>query len=334
MSDSYFDKEIDIFIINLKKDKDKLNKTINELNKCNIKTNKINKYDAINGKEIQFRYSDDIHPYCKLLCTDNMIGCGLSHIRLCRYLKEKNYDHALILEDDIKIDKCNLNIVLNNIINKFNNIDNKWDIILLFNQGYCPKENKLTAGKLCGSTAAYIISARGMDKISNIKLIYHIDWLRNTKLFKTYVGPKIFSTYDPKFNDTLLNYNIKTQNVYFWWYQHVLRIPYVNFTITLGVFIFIVILSFILLYLLRKSIFFYPYFILLAILWIWPLYSLHDTSYYRASQVTHYFGIIYPLLVLLYIFLNNKNRLLFYIILYLTVSMLFFHISYHFEKDI
>ena len=43
----------------------------------------------VNGKKID-RNKEYIHPFCRILCTDKTIGCGLSHIKLCKKLTNEN----------------------------------------------------------------------------------------------------------------------------------------------------------------------------------------------------------------------------------------------------
>ena len=107
---------INIFIINLEKNKYNYIRTLNELAKCKYNNKYIHKYNGINEKNINL-YKQNIHPFCKVLCTNKMIGIGLSHINLCKKLLKKKLKYALILEDDIKINyKMNLKKKLNKII--------------------------------------------------------------------------------------------------------------------------------------------------------------------------------------------------------------------------
>lgn len=326
---NYNNKNIDIFIINLENQKSRLTRTMNELKKCNINDDNIYRFNAVNGKQLNFIKNDNIHPICNLICTDSMKGCGLSHINLSKLLYKKKYDYALVLEDDVKIEKCKLNNILNNIINRFNNIDINWDIILLFYQGFCT-ENKKTTNKLCGSTAAYLISNNGMKKLSNIKLLYHIDYIRNSSNFNTYVGPLLFRTYDPKFENKILNYNILNQNVNYWLKQPMLKIPIINLDINLLISFIVILFLIILFFLIYKKpyVYFFTGFIL-TLLTIY-YYSLYDTNYYKISDNSHIFGILFPILVILYLFTNKK--ILFYLIFSLSVVMLNFHLIYHFER--
>ena len=77
------------YIINLEKDSSNLQRTKNELKKSGFNMKNIHRFNAVNGKNIN-RWDEDIHIMCKNICTDKMIGCGLSHINLCKELVNKN----------------------------------------------------------------------------------------------------------------------------------------------------------------------------------------------------------------------------------------------------
>jgi GR25 family glycosyltransferase involved in LPS biosynthesis len=57
---------------------------------------------AIDGRQ-KDNYKDDISDKCKLICTDSMIGCALSHLYLWRHVVENRIDRVLVLEDDVKL---------------------------------------------------------------------------------------------------------------------------------------------------------------------------------------------------------------------------------------
>jgi GR25 family glycosyltransferase involved in LPS biosynthesis len=98
------DKANNIFIINLKKDIDRWNQTVNELNKYPIR---YQRYDAVYGKDLT---ADEIKDKVSwwgrnLLCNKALVGCFLSHTNLWKkLLTDENNDFYLILEDDFIID--------------------------------------------------------------------------------------------------------------------------------------------------------------------------------------------------------------------------------------
>src|SRR6056300_325262 len=91
-----------IFIINLKKDKERRTQIIDQLTR-----QKINNYeiiDAVNGNEFDeneikkntFTNKMGINPWNTKM-SPSQIGCALSHIKIYKKFIKTNYDYALIL---------------------------------------------------------------------------------------------------------------------------------------------------------------------------------------------------------------------------------------------
>lgn len=175
--------KIKIFVINLKKDfkkKENMEKILQDLNLD------FEFIDAIYGKhlskeEINARYDENLairengRPISK-----GEIGCVLSHSSIYKKVLEENIENALILEDDIQIDK--------NILDVFENINNfpkDWECILLsyysetyYKKKYCINyssrkkiSNNLKVGRFVTSPmisgAGYIINKAGARKLLN-----------------------------------------------------------------------------------------------------------------------------------------------------------------------
>jgi GR25 family glycosyltransferase involved in LPS biosynthesis len=95
------------FYINLEERKDRLHHIENELNKMEIKGERIN---AVKSKQ-------------------GNIGCTLSHIRAIETAKQRGYKQVCIMEDDIKFTNPEL---FKKQLKKFSeNIEIQWDILLL-----------------------------------------------------------------------------------------------------------------------------------------------------------------------------------------------------------
>ena len=63
-------------------------------------------------------------------------------------------------------------------------------------------------------------------------------------------------------------------------------------------------------------------------------YALNDTAYYKCSDRTHFFGILFPIIVLFVLFKYlTKNVYTFILVYSLSLSMLVFHLLYHFDKS-
>jgi GR25 family glycosyltransferase involved in LPS biosynthesis len=115
----------------MEKDVDRLKKVDSMLKKEGIGYERFN---AINGKD-RNKYKEHISGLCQLLCTDGMIGCGLSHYFIWKKVVENELNSVLVFEDDI--------FFANNyqeVFNKaFSELPKDWDIFYLGCDGLCDK---------------------------------------------------------------------------------------------------------------------------------------------------------------------------------------------------
>lgn len=96
-----------IYVVNLKKDKERKEHIINELKKQNIKNYEI--IEAINGNKFSTKQLE-IHKFKNKKGLNNwntkmspsQIGCALSHIKIYKKFLKSKYNYAFILEDDAK----------------------------------------------------------------------------------------------------------------------------------------------------------------------------------------------------------------------------------------
>ena len=232
------------YVINLKNEDYRWKRTLKELKKVKIKPIR---FEGINGNHKKYRNDLKLTKYCNFFCTDKMIGVGLSHLYLAEYIhKNDKEDYYLILEDDIKIlnPKTFTKDLKKNIkILKEKNLD----ILLLFCQFLCNKNYGIY-----GSTAAYLISKNGIEKSINTKLNFHIDIIRNSKLYTIYNGDNLFGTYDPIYNFPLLNYRIGNQNIGYWLNQDIIRF---YFNLKIGLLLLLGIIYFIFFFKFKNNIF-------------------------------------------------------------------------------
>ena len=118
-----------IYIINLEKDTERLNKLIPKLKKYNIK------YKLIKGVD-----GNKIKNNTKL--RNGQYGCLLSHIKILKDALKNNYKKIAIFEDDIFFHK-NFNSILNKKYNYFINNENYYDVLYLgSSQGYYQYKKK------------------------------------------------------------------------------------------------------------------------------------------------------------------------------------------------
>ena len=201
-----------IYVIS--KDESRYNRTVKELINGGFHRDSIHHFPGFDGNLIRQKgVSSQLTRFCHSFCTDKMIGCGTAHIRLSQHIFQNDSDeYTLIVEDDIKSTGVDLPHQIDQVTR---GAPPNWDSILLFCQGNCRPNARL----LVGSTAAYLISRKGAEKMSKLRLNYHIDWQRNGLKFNTVVGPQLFSTFDPKMPPTILN-----QSWLFWSNQEVFRL--------------------------------------------------------------------------------------------------------------
>lgn len=263
-------KSFNTYVINLEKDKHKWEKMQSNFKNTHIKLIRFNAIYGANLTEDDKNFKQNhITKKCNLICTDGIIGCGLSHIKLANYIinNEKNY-YSLVLEDDVNPIVSNFR---NEIIKEINNAPNDADIIKIYYHGACKNPNSKFL--MCGSTAGYIITKKGAEKLSNFKLDFHIDWqMQQTSNFIIYNSNKILlseNVEDSTISERNIlnkidNININGLNPISWYFnQAFFKIPYFNINITFIKFmIFLYIITF-LFFKLKGSIILSNFFIIL-----------------------------------------------------------------------
>lgn len=260
-----------IFIINLDKDVERLNKSYEQLNYYNIKN--YERYPAIYGKNLN---EDELISYStyigKIIGSKSMIGCGISHINIWNNIIKEKINKCLILEDDF--------ILSDNFINKFNIIINnapiEYDIIFLTNNIIHNKNLKLYdineyfyKQAFISQTVGYIITRNGAKKILNYinKSSYHIDvelcilsLLYNFNIISV-KEPLIYQTFDTSNNTNdreyplILNEILIRKDINYLYKSIILQIKSLNIDINLNI-IIIILLGF----------YIFPYAILLLII--------------------------------------------------------------------
>ena len=74
---------VEIYIINLKKDKDRYYRTLNELSSINYPKEKINRFNALTINDINLN-NKHIHQKTKIILPDKLIAISMSHIELSK----------------------------------------------------------------------------------------------------------------------------------------------------------------------------------------------------------------------------------------------------------
>jgi len=173
------------YVINLEKSIDKFNKQKPKLEAVGLQIHRFNAINAIENEHI--KYKNMITKLAYFFTPKSVIGCALSHILLAKHIliNDNHLPYVLIMEDDafpIELDKKTFLKNINSNIKNITILDPNWDIIQLHSDACYPCHNSYTTHPLCGSTAAYLISNRGAQKISNLKVISHIDIHTSTSI--------------------------------------------------------------------------------------------------------------------------------------------------------
>jgi GR25 family glycosyltransferase involved in LPS biosynthesis len=163
----------EIYVINLDKDADRLEKM-----KKRLEPNEFKRIKGIYGNEYDFSNDDAVYFTCKYFCPKSVIGCALSHrLALKTFLETSEKEYLLLLEDDAEP-------MTNDYIEKteegIKNAPDNWDVVKLdwgksilkpiesyFKKGFYNYYN--------ACTTALIINRLGAKKILDNKIYWHYD---------------------------------------------------------------------------------------------------------------------------------------------------------------
>nr|QFG74721.1 MAG: glycosyltransferase family 25 [Megaviridae environmental sample] len=200
----------EIYIIHLKKNTERKKIFMNYLNSQNIK---ILWFEAVNGKDVIKNY----HPEQNIFKQNNRLNPGqignfLSHVSVWKDAIKNNYKNIIVLEDDAIIPsdfKKKMDILIKDLKN---DINDKWDMVLLgINTGYGKKYNdylvKLHNTDGNWGTFAYLINVNFIKKHIMSRLV-NINLTTDNFLKMFY--------YDSDFNIFLVNPLIVNHNYNFY----------------------------------------------------------------------------------------------------------------------
>lgn len=117
-----------IYIINLEKNKERLNNFHKHYQKCDLQSQPVERINAIYGMDLPYKDYIAENPEDKGL-TPGMIGCYLSHLHTYQKFLDSGKPYAIIFEDDAKIQ--NKDLYKTTISKLHNKIPDDWDMILL-----------------------------------------------------------------------------------------------------------------------------------------------------------------------------------------------------------
>lgn len=162
-----------IYYINLPENTSRNKKMHTRLDKLPITSTRFNGI-RMDLKQLQGRHAKKISRFGKLYCPLGALGCGLSHLMLIERIRQTDpFPYALILEDDAEpIDPH----FYDTIVNELAQYPDDWDIIKLHHDGFAYVNSIHFGSFINGSTAAYLISKKGMETIRKHPLSVHLDW--------------------------------------------------------------------------------------------------------------------------------------------------------------
>jgi GR25 family glycosyltransferase involved in LPS biosynthesis len=211
-----------VFVINLDKDKERLQNFDSIMNNNQIK---YNRFKAVEGSKIL--HDDRLTEYCNTFCTDGMKGCALSHKSIWDLMIKNNYKNVLVFEDDAVIDDNfdrNFQDVWNHLPKDFDIIyfgcvlgcsdDSVSNSIFKKIMGYDNEEINefVMTTKGSAGTHCYMISLEGAKKFSDKPINFHIDiqilnWIKtyNYKAYSTNINLAETSQNNSSISDTYPN---------------------------------------------------------------------------------------------------------------------------------
>lgn len=197
-----------IYVINLKKNKDRYKKFMKNARKANVK---VDRFNAVYGKELSKDHPDILKYFAKDHgLNPGQIGCALSHIKIWEDAIRHNYKNIIVFEDDA--------IIPEDFWEKFNNSYNElpknWDMLLLGGTrlgGSIYSKNLLKPSKKSGNwgTSSLLINVNFLKKIiKDVKLQLPIDdyFINNyyyNKNFNIFIVKKMISKIDFSFNSDI-----------------------------------------------------------------------------------------------------------------------------------
>ncbi len=210
-----------IFVYVITMDAEREARTHRELKNAGVSN--ISLVPGVDGNTAASAADSKISQFCQMLCSARMRGCALAHANAWELIaKNGDYENTdnivLIVEDDIRILKPHS--FVKDVHNIVRSMAEEWDVISLFCQGLCSPSVPLGRG----STAAYVLSRQGCERLNDLKIGYHVDFVQNA--LRGHLRPLV-DTYDDREEGAVIG----NQTVTFWANQDILGIGSQRLTI-------------------------------------------------------------------------------------------------------
>ena len=180
---------IKTFVVNLDDYNENYDNQLPYLEKIGLHPERFSAINAIKNEHLDPKYRPYISRYARYFTPKSTIGCSLSHILLAHHINEQyimdetiNDRYFLIMEDDaFPVASCNteesFKKTLYSTIDDIEIMDKNWDIIQLHSDALFPTHETYHTHFFCGSTAAYLISLRGIKKMLKERVTNHVDFV-------------------------------------------------------------------------------------------------------------------------------------------------------------
>ena len=199
------------FVINLASAKDRWAAVASQLRRQGVPFTRI---EGVVGKH--HRANAHVSPWCKVMCTDGVIGCALSHIKAWKAALRSGAPATLVMEDDVVLTKGFVP-KLNERMAELDALVGRgaWDVLLAGCFGLCDQHQHYTNPVMTGLAPAlrmitgnvacvhspkvfapeffwglhcYVITRRGARNLLKHlrKVWYHVDFQVNTLPLRVY----------------------------------------------------------------------------------------------------------------------------------------------------
>jgi GR25 family glycosyltransferase involved in LPS biosynthesis len=158
--------DVDIYVINLDKDADRLADMTHKL-----QPNNFTRIEGIYGNETDFTNCSDIFITSRYLAPKSALGCALSHRKAAEtFLYQSEKPYALVLEDDANPVNSNF---MEEVVASIANAPSDWEIIKL---DYLPNFNMNIYSRIPSVVmTAYVLNKNSARTLLNRIVYYHID---------------------------------------------------------------------------------------------------------------------------------------------------------------
>jgi len=187
---------IKTFVVNLDDYKENFTNQLPYLENIGLHPERFPAINAIKNEHLDPKYIPYISRYARYFTPKSTIGCSLSHILLAHHINEQyienknpienrdtiNDRYFLIMEDDaFPVQSYNTEELfqktLYSTIDDIEIMDKEWDIIQLHSDALFPTHETYHTHFFCGSTAAYLISVRGIRRMLKECVTNHVDFV-------------------------------------------------------------------------------------------------------------------------------------------------------------